>query len=876
MKCLRTDCLLLVSLLAICLPLMCRGGELGLSQATSIEDFLTSEGKFDIDAARQAGFEGNLDLSGFAPQFDPGSLEPVFSPLPQGRSDDDANWQSGFGLSGPSWPDVKAVAIYDGKLFAAGGWITAGDVVANGVAQWDGESWSALDGGLGSLDGCGPSARTLAVYGDRLVVGGYFDMAGGQEMHNVAAWDGSQWHPLGSGIDDHQCEVDDVIALAAYNGDLYAGGYFTYVNGIEVNHIARWDGSDWNAVGSGADDYLESFLVFEDRLVAGGRFLSIDGVPAKGIAWTDGESWEAMGEGFAGQGGSRPDVEGLTVFNDRLVAGGGFLMSGTVPVRNLGVWTGTSWEEVGGGVTGGGVWGLAVYQDKLIVGGTFENAGGNPIPDIAAWDGTSWSELGGRLVGHVFEPYVLCAGHYDGKLIVGGSFDRAGDVVAYRIVQWDGTSWEALGSGKGADLDVRALAMHNGDLIAGGDFWQVGDAVANYIARWDGASWHPLGGGTNATVLALASYDGDLIVGGEFTSAGGEPVDYVARWNGAEWLPVGGGINGVVNALCSHGDHLYAGGEFTHAGSGEAGHVAHWDRLTWHALDSGLNGKVNALASYAGGVVAGGQFTQAGGVSAKGVALWDGQTWRPLGSGTNSSVVALTVWNGDLIVGGNFLQAGGMVVNFIARWDGSTWHGLDSGVSEGYYDTGVQALTTYNGDLIAAGDFAFAGGTLVNDVARWNGTEWDNLGSGIPDPAEVYALASSAEDLFVGGHYWIAGDNKASHYIAVWSEGASYAPDAGWPNTQTTLCLANVQPNPTHADANVAYFLPASAPVRLTIHDVLGRRVATLAEGIGEPGWHEVVWGRSHHGGHRIPPGVYFIRLESLNRSRTARIVLTR
>ena len=36
---------------------------------------------------------------------------------------------------------------------------------------------------------------------------------------------------------------------------------------------------------------------------------------------------------------------------------------------------------------------------------------------------------------------------------------------------------------------------------------------------------------------------------------------------------------------------------------------------------------------------------------------------------------------------------------------------------------GVSALTVYNGELIAGGDFTTAGGVTCNYIARWNGSD---------------------------------------------------------------------------------------------------------------------------------------------------------
>ena len=56
-----------------------------------------------------------------------------------------------------------------------------------------------------------------------------------------------------------------------------------------------------------------------------------------------------------------------------------------------------------------------------------------------------------------------------------------------------------------------ALAVYNGDLIAGGDFTSAGGASAAHIARWNGSSWQAVGSGIGGSVFALGIYDGEVI-----------------------------------------------------------------------------------------------------------------------------------------------------------------------------------------------------------------------------------------------------------------------------------------------------------------------------------------------------------------------------
>lgn len=78
-------------------------------------------------------------------------------------------------------------------------------------------------------------------------------------------------------------------------------------------------------------------------------------------------------------------------------------------------------------------------------------------------------------------------------------------------------------------------------------------------------------------------------------------------------------------------------------------------------------------------------------------------------------------------------------------------------------------------------------------------------------------------------------------------------------------------PGPLSASTRLLYELPRAGRVGLAIHDVLGRRVATLVDGFQGPGRHTVTWGAGD-----VATGIYFARLECGGLTRTVKVAIVR
>ena len=139
----------------------------------------------------------------------------------------------------------------------------------------------------------------------------------------------------------------------------------------------------------------------------------------------------------------------------------------------------------------------------------------------------------------------------------------------------------------------------------------------------------------------------------------------------------------------------------------------------------------------------------------------------------------------------------------------------------------------------------------------------------VPDNATAAAmLAVEAVDRFGG-----IGANQGGLFTI---EGGG----TGTPPAATVDRLGPVHPNPFNPGTTVAFDLRAAAAIELTVFDVRGREMATLAQGDRPAGRHVATWDGRGPDGRIAPSGTYFARLSVRGADRrdelTARLTLVK
>jgi hypothetical protein len=387
------------------------------------------------------------------------------------------------------------------------------------------------------------------------------------------------WSGLGSNQPGYQMVRDQVFAIAIDGDNVYVGGSFNDLGGGLIKaaaYIAKWDGTNWTALGSdGAGNgalngKVYSIAVLGTEIYVGGAFTDVNnnGVvlpEADYIAKWDGTNWSALGSNGVGNGSLNSGVNTMAAVGSNLYVGGGFTNvnnNGTeLPAADkIAKWDGANWSALGSNGAGdgsiqGGVAAIAVSGSDVYVGGSFTDLNHNgtiltAADLIAKWDGTNWTALGSNGAGdgslkNALEPWyssVAAIAVSNGIVYAGGGFldvNNNGTVLgaADHIARWDGTNWSSLGSyapnvGSIGDKVVNAIAVSGSNIYVGGYFSNVrqnGTFIyeADGIARWDGTNWHALGSngagdsvfGNNSVVVdAIAVSQKGVYVGGLFNN----------------------------------------------------------------------------------------------------------------------------------------------------------------------------------------------------------------------------------------------------------------------------------------------------------------------------------------------------------------------
>lgn len=462
-------------------------------------------------------------------------------------------------------------------------------------------AWDPQPGG-GRVASVAVSADSQTVY-----LGGYFTLLKAQSRAGIGAVSRAAgatlqaWYPALGGALFPGVETPQATRLTRVGDDVYVGGSFLSVGGVERHGAARVSAggtvAGWNP---DVSDPADAFVPLGNGDVfTGGQFVAARGVVRRNLA-----AFDTRGVATAWNPDVRHNVPYSAQVNalavspggDTVYAGGEFISVGGQTRRSLagisvatGAPTALDAQVLYGGLPNvTEVRTLAAHPDgRLFIGGYFDSVGGSARNGVAAVSGASGALTAWNAGSSSIEMYALALSPDGSRLYAGGPFTTIGGVVGRsRLAALDTTTAADLGWDPKPDTPIERfkLSPDGGTIYVAAQFLDTignqtpqltrhqlaavstagaGDALAAFDAE--------LSPGSNVVHAMTPSADGQrLFVGGSFEMVGGQPRDGFAELSATtgKATPLTLSLSGfaqpraMAHRTVSGGEELIVGGSF--------------------------------------------------------------------------------------------------------------------------------------------------------------------------------------------------------------------------------------------------------------------------------------------------------------------------
>ena len=387
----------------------------------------------------------------------------------------------------------------------------------------------------------------MAVYEDQLILGGTFSMVNNFGRTILAAvnlntGELTDWSPSISGMG-----LARILTLKVNEGILYAGGWFTTIDGMERTNIAAFNFennqqlANWSPKPLG---FVQDILIHEETAFIAGDFFTVNFQPQSflvGVDKTNGQllDWQPFSESnvFAG-------VNELATDGQQLFVAGNFKTMKGVKKNNLAAFDLTTLEPVNWKASSSQTASkIMISGQQLFIGGSFKSLGGKDRIGLAAIDLESGEATDWEMdIDYGLSPFASTVNSLllsDGQLYVGGSFKSIDgfsreSFAHINLAQNFVTEFQVtfVDNNPFSNSIKEMIFAYNAIYIAGSFQAVYGDTIKNLGAlNLNTATlieWAP---NPDNRVEDLSFKNSVLYVGGPFQTIDNEPRDGLAAFN---------------------------------------------------------------------------------------------------------------------------------------------------------------------------------------------------------------------------------------------------------------------------------------------------------------------------------------------------------
>lgn len=701
-----------------------------------------------------------------------------------------------------------------------------------GFSKLPNQIWGAYSDIPANVD-----VRALAVYDNKLYLGGSFQFlgpnTGGAAILNTTD---------GSILDEMVCPYLEVyafsnVAISDENGGFYLAGSFTHVQGKpkrSLVHIKSNCQLDPNFdVGTGSAGFtINDIQLVGDKIYIGGSFTVWNGVARSNLAAVNRYTGELDNTWVPNAQGA---VAALAPDNDGIFVGGAFtslnsnaiyavlgkvnyengsivssfigpnISSGTIQTMILGQDSANNKVLYAGGTLAvgsatdacsffmdgfqtawnpspnGPVTDIAVLGSKVYLSGTFNTVAGSTRNYFAAVD-NNLGTLGGENLSLIASDSIASIAEFGGKLYVLGTFTSVLGNSRRFALSVDPTngqisSWNPkFSTGFQASTGKLAFSSDGTKVLVPGSFYSVNVVERNGFGSIDLITGKPTSFNPQlvGSINSLHIKDKILYAGGSFSSVLSTSRSNFFALN-LETLSLEGTaptFDASINVIQSDDNYLYLGGSFTNVASSTRNNLA---RLVLPSgnVDSwnpNPDGAVNSLHTLNQRVFVGGAFASIAGSGTPNLTevnrtsvsnlLFPSNVNFP-----NSNVNAITTYQNQYYIGGAFNSIGAQASPFFAKFDGQSGTYTYNLITA---DSELSSISVgENGKGILGGSFTTINGSPRAGFVFYDFINNKVLDGNIPSTGNVVQALSIQNRHFISGKITQANNLPKGGYV-IW------------------------------------------------------------------------------------------------------------